>query len=98
VKIDVKKLKNLVSDMSVLYAEDETDLREKVVLYLKKLFHTVKDASNGEEALEIFKSEDFDIVITDIRMPKMDGVELAKQIKSINPKQQAILKGLPHIV
>jgi YesN/AraC family two-component response regulator len=85
--VDIKKLKDFAKDMSVLYVEDESDLREKVALYLKKLFCTVKEASNGEEALELFKNESFDIVITDIRMPKMDGVELTKQIKSIKPEQ-----------
>ena len=84
----IKKLKDIAQNMSVLCIEDEDELRREVVLYLKKLFGVVKEASNGEEAFEIFKNRDFDIVITDIRMPKMDGVELVKRIKEIKPEQE----------
>ncbi len=86
--MSIKKLRDIARDISVLYVEDEDELRRGVVLYLKKLFGVVKDAPNGEDAFEIFKNESIDIVIIDIRMPKMDGLELAKRIKEIKPEQE----------
>ena len=86
--VNIKQLKDMTKNMSVLYVEDEDELRDEVELYLKKIFGLTKTAKDGKEALEIFENGDFDIVITDIRMPKMDGVELVKHIKSLKPEQE----------
>lgn len=49
------------------------------------------EAKDGEEALELFKENDFDLVISDIRMPKVDGIELIKELKDISPDTISIL-------
>ena len=49
------------------------------------------EAKDGEEALELFKEQDFDLVISDIRMPKVDGIELIKELKDISPDTISIL-------
>lgn len=49
------------------------------------------EAKDGEEALVLFKEQDFDLVISDIRMPKIDGIELIKELKNISPDTISIL-------
>jgi putative nucleotidyltransferase with HDIG domain len=66
-------------------------IRSGVATYLNKLFSDVVSAENGLEALEYYKRGDYDIVITDIQMPQMDGLEMLAQIKRINPEQETIV-------
>lgn len=53
----------------------------------------VYEASNGMEALEIFKNEDIDIVLSDINMPKMNGLDLVEKLKKIKPVKIALITG-----
>jgi putative nucleotidyltransferase with HDIG domain len=89
--MDIKKLHKISSELNILYVEDEVEIRTKVVKYLSRLFKNVFSASDGEEALKLYKKNSFDIVVTDILMPKMDGLNLIKQIKQINEKQEFII-------
>ncbi|NEW61541.1 response regulator transcription factor [Sulfurovum sp. bin170] len=66
---------------SLLYVEDEDYIREVVVEYLEEFFSTIYEASNGKEALEIYYDKQPDIVITDIRMPKMNGLTFARKLR-----------------
>jgi len=66
---------------SLLYVEDEDYIREVVVEYLEELFFTIYEASNGKEALEMYYDKKPDIIITDIRMPKMNGLAFAREIR-----------------
>ena len=81
--VNAKDLKVLSSSLNILYAEDEEILREGMQSTLKKLFKNVFIAKNGQEAVEIFKKEDIDIILTDINMPIMDGIELITQINKL---------------
>jgi len=67
---------------SVLVAEDDTTTRSVLATQIKKLGFDVKTAEDGEEAWSLFLNEKPDIVITDWRMPKADGLELARRIRS----------------
>lgn len=78
--MDYEKLK----EITVLYVEDEDMMRESVVMLLKRRFKQVFVAANGLEAITIYKAEHPDIVITDLQMPVMDGMELSKHIREIN--------------
>ncbi|MEA3229015.1 MAG: response regulator [Campylobacterota bacterium] len=75
-----RDLREQSKNLNVLYAEDEDILRESMQTTLKKIFKNAYVTSNGQEAFEIYKKEDIDIVITDINMPIMDGVELINNI------------------
>jgi DNA-binding response OmpR family regulator len=66
---------------SLLYVEDEDYIREVVVEYLEEFFQTIYEASNGKEALEIYYDKKPNIIITDIRMPKMNGLIFARRIR-----------------
>lgn len=81
-----KKYKNAV----ILYVEDEELLREITLETIKRVAKKVIVAQNGEEGLILYKKFLPDIVITDINMPKMDGLEMAKEIRDINSSQSII--------
>jgi len=69
---------------SLLYIEDEAFVREMVIEYLEEFFTTVYEASNGIEALDIYQQNKPDIIITDIEMPKMNGLDFVTEIRKIN--------------
>lgn len=79
--MDIEILKNL----NVLYVEDEIDLKEVTENFLSNIIGNVVALDNGLDALNRFNEEKFDVIITDINMPKLNGVELIKEIKKINP-------------
>ncbi len=79
------------SCISILIADDEEDIRDVLEIALTDMGYTVFLAENGERALEIFKAERPDIVITDIKMPVMDGIELLRRVKRENPAVQVLM-------
>lgn len=89
--MDTNLLKYLAKNATLLYVEDEDELRESVTRYLKKIFPHLSIAKNGQEGLELYRKYQYDIVISDIEMPLMSGIEMAKEIKIINPSQEIIL-------
>lgn len=86
----VKELKLFTKNLSILYVEDEDELREQTAQYLKKIFDNVALARDGEEALNHYRNGSFDIVISDIQMPNMNGIELAQKIKELNNEQEIV--------
>lgn len=67
----------------VLYVEDEDVIRESIARFLRRRIKDLLLASNGKEGLEIYKLESPDIVVTDIMMPQMNGIDMSFAIKSI---------------
>ena len=76
--------------LSILYVEDHPDLREATALFLETLFSTVIVASDGEEGLLKYKEFRPDIVISDIQMPRMNGIDMVKKIKEENFNQYVL--------
>ena len=70
----------------ILVIEDEDSVRDLLSRMLRTKGHQVVDASGGEEGIERFKKEKFDLVFTDLGMEKMSGWEVGKAIKEMNPK------------
>ena len=67
--------------MRVLIVEDETEHRDYLAEILTGWHYEIGQAGNGEEALNLFKDTSFDIVLSDVMMPKMDGFELLRRLK-----------------
>ncbi len=88
---NLKELKELASNLVVLYTEDDSDIAGTMTSYLAKFFKEVVYAVNGEDGLNLYKEGEFDLVITDIRMPKMNGLDMSYEIKQINPNQNIII-------
>ena len=75
----------------ILLVDDEQDIREVLNLSLSDLGYHVFEAENGESALRIFKQVRPPIVLTDIKMPNMDGIELLQKVKHENPDTEVIM-------
>ena len=71
--------------MNVLIADDNPEMLQILCAYMKKAGFTTFTATNGEEALEVFYQEQLDIAILDWMMPKLDGLEVAAQMKKESP-------------
>lgn len=82
---------------TVVVADDEEEIRRgiiKKVRWEELGFRVVGDAENGVEALELVEKLEPDLLLTDIRMPFMSGIELARQVREIRPTVQiAFLSG-----
>ncbi len=76
---------------SILLVEDDTNSRKGLTQFLQGLEFDVITATNGKEAYELFRKESPDLVISDIRMPDMDGVTLLETIKAGSPSAKVIL-------
>jgi len=86
-----KKLVNIAGNTTLLYVEDEQETREQYESIFKLFYNDVKVAKNGNLALEYYKNKKYDLLITDLTMPNMDGVELIEEILKINPEQHVII-------
>jgi len=73
----------------ILVVDDEEVIRRFLKIHLTKLGYEVKEAEDGEKALEQIGKDDFDLLICDILMPNKDGWEVIKEVRS-NPKTKAI--------
>ena len=70
------------SGLTILLAEDTEGLQVLTSLFLRRMGHKVVLVSNGEEAVEAFEKESFDLILMDVQMPKMDGVEATALIRA----------------
>jgi two-component system response regulator PilR (NtrC family) len=76
---------------SILVVDDEESMREFLDIMLSKEGYDVALASSGEDAFSILDQKTFDLVITDIRMKDIDGIDVLKKTKSVNPETMVIL-------
>jgi len=86
-----EELKKLAADLTVLYVEDEDDTRSQISQILQLFFKRVVIGTNGEDALQKYEKNHIDLVMTDLTMPKMDGLSMVKKIRSINHNQHVII-------
>jgi CheY-like chemotaxis protein len=87
----VEKATEQASKKTVLVVDDEEDLREILSLELSDAGYNVLCAVNGTEAFNLVKSQAIDLVLSDVRMPNGDGIELLKNVKKYNSQRPAIL-------
>jgi len=76
---------------TILVVEDDTENRAAMVKVLENAEYTVLETDNGQQALDLLNQEDIDILVTDLRLPVMDGVELLKHAKAIQQDLEVIM-------
>jgi two-component system response regulator PilR (NtrC family) len=75
----------------ILVVDDEQSLREVLSIMLKRTGYAVTSVADGEEAIELLNRDIFDLVITDLRMPKIDGLEVLRAAKSASPETVVLI-------
>jgi len=71
----------------ILYVEDNDDLRETIGLLMQETPCDLVLCASGEAALSAWRAVPFDLIVTDISLPGMSGVDLAKQVLAVTPRQ-----------
>src|SRR5512136_1434775 len=84
-------MKESMDKKVILIAEDDPRVGESLRHLLKKKGNEILLASNGKEALQLFRHGAIDLVITDVVMPKMDGIELLEAVKSLKSETEVIV-------
>ena len=85
--INLEQLKNL----SILYVEDEALIRQNAIEFLSRYCDNVFEAEDGEEGFQIYQEEKPDIIISDIKMPKLNGLDFATKIRKTDKKTPIIM-------
>ena len=78
---NIKELAKLLKEVSILYVEDEEEIRDEVAQVLSLLSNKVITANDGDEAYKIFCEIKPQMIITDIEMPRTNGIEFAKKVR-----------------
>ncbi|WP_416240443.1 response regulator [Methylophaga sp. OBS3] len=69
---------------NILAVDDSASMRQMVSFTLKSAGHTVQEAADGQQALALAQRQVFDLVITDVNMPNMDGLTLTKELRQLS--------------
>ncbi len=77
--------------LRVLIVDDEDDFRETIVKRLKVRKILAEGSASGTEALKVLEAKDFDVIVLDVKMPKMDGIETLRHIKKMKPEIEVIM-------
>lgn len=75
----------------ILVVDDAAFMRMRLSSLLKQAGHQVVEAANGRQALEVYESENPDLVFMDITMPEMDGLEALKQLQARDPEARVVM-------
>ena len=84
-------IKNKYKNIKILYVEDDEIARENGIEYLENFFEIIYEASDAIKALQLYEKYQPDIIITDIQMPKLNGLEFVKRIRQKDKKTQIII-------
>ena len=80
-----------MEEFKILVVDDEDDFRETIVKRLQKRNMTARGAESGEKALELIEAQHFDVVVLDVKMPGLDGIDTLREIKKRKPLIEVIL-------
>ncbi|AZJ18519.1 DNA-binding response regulator [Bacillus wiedmannii] len=70
-----------MKDIRILIADDDKEIRNLLKIYLERELYMVDTAVNGEEALQLFNQNNYNLVILDLMMPKVDGIEVCRKLR-----------------
>ncbi len=76
--------------MRILVVDDNDDIRQMLRLLLEQEGHEIREAANGKLALKLLAQEAVDLIVTDIIMPEMEGIDLIMAIRSVKPDAKII--------
>ncbi len=82
--LDLVEVSKLSWDLKLLYVEDNEEARKSTLALFEDFFENITVGVDGADGFEKFKNDSFDLIFTDINMPKMDGLEMAKNIREID--------------
>ena len=80
-----------MEEFKILVVDDEDDFRETIVKRLQKRKMSARGAESGEKALELIEAQPFDVVVLDVKMPGLDGIDTLREIKKRKPLIEVIL-------
>ncbi|KAA3637689.1 MAG: response regulator [Calditrichaeota bacterium] len=87
-----------MAERSILVVDDELLIRDLLYDFFKDQGWDISITDNGKRALELLKSKEFDLLLTDIKMPEMDGLDLASKVKMSHPDLPIMLMtGYPSV-
>ena len=81
----------LLNTLRLLFVEDDPDATRELAHYLKKRVSSLAVAANGREALEQCASNTFDVILTDLRMPEMDGLTFIRHLRASNTQTPVVI-------
>ncbi|MEA2027520.1 MAG: ATP-binding protein [Campylobacterota bacterium] len=84
--------KNILKNLTLLLVEDNDGIREELVFNIGFWFKEVIEARNGLEGIEKFKTQNIDLIITDIKMPRLNGIDMVNQIRQIDKEVPIIFQ------
>ena len=87
----IKHLREISFNMNILLVEDDDLLRNQLKQLLSGFFGRIDVAENGLEALEKYSERSYDLIITDIKMPLMNGIELVRKLRDLNSFQNILI-------
>lgn len=88
---DIEELISKLESIRLLYVEDNDDARESTLALFKEIFKDITVAVDGRDGLEKFKTGEFDLIITDVSMPNMDGLKMCSEIRKLNKEITIII-------
>ena len=91
IKISSSRLKDISFGMRVLLVEDDPIIQQQLKVFLLRFFAHIDTANNGVEALKLYEKDKYDLIITDLSMPQMGGIELSIHVKEMDTDQYIIV-------
>jgi two-component system, OmpR family, response regulator VanR len=89
--VDITNLIPKLEGFRILYIEDDSDVRDSMMNYLRKLDVPVYEGRDGEEGWELYERHKPDIMIIDLKMPRLNGIDLAKRIRETDNRTQIVI-------
>lgn len=89
--MDIKELKNITKNLTLLYVEDNKNLSKIKVELFEDIFKEIDLAEDGAVGLEMYRQKSYDLVITDINLPKVNGLQMLEGMYELDAAQSVVV-------